>query len=349
MSDAPIFILGNGRSGTTLMRFMLNAHPDIYLCEEVCYHFWMRNFYGSYRRRLYQFFQSFSYAWLRMPPQVVLDALPQQPQSLTERDGAQVYRTVLRCKAAQYGKSRHGEKGPLLVEDLDQLFRDYPDAKVIHMVRDPRAVVHSHFTMPWSTSSFIVANLMVRTNMRRIARHGDRILAVKLEELIDRPEAVMRQVLNFVDAPWSEQVLRHTEYLHDNDGIPFPWLMEATRRPQQKALRWQDAVPPVWVRLTEAFNRQVFERYGYAAQPLVREPGQLEKMRAILADLPQLVLNGWRFVRMATIFILLPRDDAAGFQAILHSLNPQAWQRQPGWDSDLPVPPPVCPPEQLLK
>ncbi len=73
---APIFILGNGRSGTTLMRFMLNAHPDIYIGEEVCYHFWMRNFQGSFRRRLYYFFHSFSYAWLRMDPQVVLDALP---------------------------------------------------------------------------------------------------------------------------------------------------------------------------------------------------------------------------------------------------------------------------------
>lgn len=343
---APIFILGNGRSGTTLMRFMLNAHPDIYIGEEVCYHFWMHNFRGNFRRRLYYYFHSFSYAWLRMDPQVVLDALP---ADFGKKDSALVYLRILQCKAAQYGKSRYGEKGPLLTEELDRLFHDYPNARVIHMVRDPRAVVYSHFTMPWSTSSFIGANLMVRTNMRAIAKHGERILAVKLEDVLAQPEATLRKVLDFVGVDWHGNVLRHVEHLPENDGIPFPWLMEASRRPKQKALSWQEAIPPAWIRMTEAFNRKTFAAYGYAPAPLPREPGRAEKIWAIIADLPQLFLTGWHFARMLARFILLPKTDARAFQALLHSLNPAAWRRQPEWDSDLPVPPAVRSPERLLK
>ncbi len=343
---APIFILGNGRSGTTLMRFMLNAHPDIYIGEEVCYHFWMHNFQGSFKRRLYYYFHSFSYAWLRMDPQVVLDQLP---PDVNKQDSALVYLRILQCKAAQYGKTRYGEKGPLLTEELDNLFRDYPNARVIHMVRDPRAVVYSHFTMPWSTSSFIGANVMVNVNMRTITQHGERVLAVKLEDLLAEPEATLRKVLDFVGVEWSENVLHHVEHLPENDGIPFPWLMEASRRPKQKALSWQEAVPPAWIRLTEAFNRKTFATYGYSPLPLHREPGFLEKFKAVVADLPQLILTGWYFTRMLVQFIRLPKTDTGAYQTLLHSLNPAAWRRQPEWNNTLPEPPQVRSPEQLLK
>lgn len=345
---APIFILGNGRSGTTLMRFMLNAHPDIYISEEVCYHFWLRNVHGSYRRRLYQFFQSFNYAWLRMPPQDVLTAWP-EPEKLDWADASSVYLRILQCKAAQYGKARYGEKGPLLTEELDQLFKEYPQAKIIHMVRDPRAVVYSHFTMPWSTSSFIAANVMVWSNMRTLARYKHRLLTVKLEDLLAAPEPALRRILDFIGVPWNAQVLNHTEYLPENDGIPFPWLMEASKQRRQKALSWREAIPPAWIRLTESWNRTALQDHGYAALDLPHEPGAFARLWAIVKDLPALVFTGWRLLRITLGFLLLPKSQTARYQALLHSLNPEAWERQPDWSPELPEPPAVNAPAELLK
>lgn len=345
-SAAPIFILGNGRSGTTLMRFMLNAHPEIYISEEVCYHFWLRSHYGSFKRRLYLFFHSFSFAWLRLDPHEVLAQLPAQLQAA---HGPLIYLRVLQCKAAQYGKPRYGEKGPLLTEDLDQLLRDYPDARIISMVRDPRAVVYSHFTMPWSTSSFIAANLMVRMNMRRIEKHAGRVLSVKLEDLLADPRQTLERVLEHVGVAWSEQVLRHTEHLPENDGIPFPWLMEASRRPKQKALRWQDDMPAAWVRLTERINRPILLRHAYTPMPLAREPGVLAMIWAVISDLPQLLFTAGSFVWLLLRFILTPKTDTRAFQKLMHDLNPWAWRRQPDWERELPTPPAVRSPEQLLR
>lgn len=343
---APIFILGNGRSGTTLMRFMLNAHPDIYISEEVCYHFWLRNVHGSYQRRLYQFFQSFNYAWLRMDPQDVLEGLP---DPLDWPDAARVYLRILQCKAAQYGKSRYGEKGPLLTEELKQLFEQYPQARVIHMVRDPRAVVYSHFTMPWSTSSFIAANTMVWSNMHTLARYQDRVLTVKLETLLAAPEPELRRILDFIGLPWNARVLQHVNHLPENDGIPFPWLMEASKRPRQKALSWSEAIPPAWIRLTESWNRKAMQDHGYQPLALAREPGAFERLMAIVKDIPQLTFTGWRLLRITLGFLVLPKSQTARYQSLLHSLNPDAWERQPDWSPELPEPPAVDVPEHLLK
>ncbi|MBV2234899.1 MAG: sulfotransferase [Sterolibacterium sp.] len=342
---APIFILGSGRSGTTLMRFMLNAHPDIYISEEVCYHFWLRNSQGDFRKRLYAFFHSFSYAWLRMDPRVVLDGLP---KNFDQQHAAQIYLRVLQCKAGQYGKTRYGEKGPLLIEDLDQLLQEYPQARIIHMMRDPRAVVYSHYTMPWSTSSFIGANLMVHHNMRTLQRYQDRLLTVKLEDLLAAPEAQLRRILDYIGVPWSEQVLHHTDHLPENDGIPFPWLMEASRRPQQKKLSWREGIPPVWIHLTQRWNRDTFQRYGYEPLPLASPPSLLQQAAAILMDLPSLLMTGLRYVRMVAGFLLIPKTRTATYQTLLHSLNPAAWQRQ-GWSPELPEPPAVNVPDELLK
>ena len=342
---APIFILGNGRSGTTLLRFMLNAHPDVYISEEICYHFWLRNSFGRFRRRLHDYFHSFSYAWLRLPPADVLATLP---ADFTQQDAALIYLRILQCKAAQYGKARYGEKGPLLVESIDTLLRDYPQARIIHMVRDPRAVVYSHYNMPWSTSSYIAANLMVRGNMRTLARYQDQILTVKLEDLLAAPEANLRRVLEFIDVPWSAQVLQHADHPTENDGIPFPWLMEASRRPQQKKLSWRADIPPVWIHLTERWNRAALQRYGYTAINRQSSPGLWQQGMAILADLPALLMTGLRYARIVLGFFCIPKTRTARYQALLHSLNPAAWQRQ-GWSPKLPEPPVVDVPDSLLK
>lgn len=344
--SAPIFIVANGRSGTTLMRNMLNAHPNIYIAEEICFHFWMNLFHGSFRRRLRRYFQTFSYAWLRQDPRIVLDALPDRPEW---PDFPDVYRRILQCKAAQYGRKRFGEKGPLLVLVLDRLLRDYPDARIIHMVRDPRAVVHSHTTMPWSTDSLLAANYIVRTNMKKLSGYGDRVLPVKLEELVAQPEAVMRKVLTFVGEDWDDRVLHHADHLLADEGIPFPWLAEASRNAREKSVSWREALSPAWIRITEKYNRATLAAFGYAPLPLAQEPSRGQMRWAIVSDLPRLLLlalhSAWAFSRLA----ITPVSDSVRIQTLMHCTNPGAWKQHPDWNPVLPVPPSVSLSQNLLR
>lgn len=333
---APIFIIGSGRSGTTLMRYMLNAHPNIYIAEEICYHFWMSRFVGSFRQRLKNYFHSFSFAWLRVDPDKILASLPAE---LGERDFADVYRRILQTKGAEYGRGRWGEKGPLLTESLDRIFQDFPDARVIHVVRDPRSIVYSHITMPWSTCSLIAANRVVKDSLATVASHGDRILTVRLEDLVSAPEPTARRVLDFVGEPWSERVLKHAEHVLQNDGIPFPWLQEASRDRRHKKLAWSDVLSPAWIRLIETTHRDTMQHFGYAPVALPVEPSGLAKTLAVLADVPRLLYTAWRLMRLVSLFVVLPKDDTQRFQSLLHSLNPGAWALHPDWPQGLPSPP----------
>ena len=119
-TGAPIFIVGANRSGTTLLRLMLNAHPSVGIPEEVVY-------FGSrmagvpieqwrapglapaaYTRFVKNFLET-SCAPLGMPDRMALlaEILESGPA-----DFRHPYQYVLEAWARQHGKPRWGEKTP---------------------------------------------------------------------------------------------------------------------------------------------------------------------------------------------------------------------------------------------
>lgn len=331
--EKPIFIIGGGRSGTTLARYTLNAHPNIYIAEEISYYFWVNYFRGDLRTRLQKYFNTFSYVWLRQNPQNVMAMLP---SDLGKQHFPVVYRDILKTKAQQYGRRRFGEKNPLLTIAMEQVFNDFPNAKVINLVRDPRANVFSHTTMPWSSRSLLTANAVVKANYKMAKKHGDRILHIKLEDLIENPKPTIATMLDFVEEPWSDNVLDHAKNTLPNEGIPFPWLREASRDRKSKSQKWTDGLSPAWIRLIEQTNREQMQRFGYAPHSPAQSQGKLVRMSAMLADVPPLIASVYRTLRLATLLAVTAPDDTWKVQSIMHSLNPSAWDHHPEWDEDLP-------------
>lgn len=338
-SKAPIFIIGGGRSGTTLMRYMLNAHPNVYLLEEACFYSWTKGLKKNktkYKKRIDNFLNSFSFAWLRIPRAEV--TLPDD--KLNSEDAMkQVFINTMKVKAASLGKTRYGEKNPMNLMFLDKLFEDFPDAKVIHMVRDPRAQVYSHKTMPFSTPSLLMACYAVKSSFRQIHEHDDKILPIRLEDLIKAPEDMMRKVLEFVEEPWSDQVLMHDQFSIPGDGIPFPWLNEAGGTRKTKKLKWKDQLSPAWIRLIEKWQKKTMERYGYEPMKFEQEPGTLAFTGAILADIPVLLKSIFQVIVVVIKLGFTDKNDTKRMQQLIHSFNPWAWDTQPEWNSELPTPP----------
>src|SRR3989442_13498055 len=153
--DAPIFVIGTGRSGTTLLRQMLNAHPRIHLTHEAGFYSYTRHAPPalSATERLERYFQTFSFAWLRLDPQAVRDQLPPR---LPRARIAEAYRAIMRCRARQRGKPRHGAKDPLDTHNLERIFADFADPRVVYITRDPRPTVQSFNRMPFGTSSVLL-------------------------------------------------------------------------------------------------------------------------------------------------------------------------------------------------
>src|SRR5207248_810105 len=142
-SNSAPFIVGAGRSGTTLLRMMLDAHPELAIPPET------------------HFIPPLKQLWDESPQpgDAVIDALlehqswadfdidPDRFRARLESSGAANLTDVLRAfysmYAEQKGKSRWGDKTPLYVMAMPTIAELLPEAHFIHMIRDGRDVALS--------------------------------------------------------------------------------------------------------------------------------------------------------------------------------------------------------------
>jgi LPS sulfotransferase NodH len=269
MSEAraqPIFVVGSPRSGTTLLRAILNRHSEIGLCDETFFFYYVarrRRAFGDLasarnRRRLVD-----AYLSTRRMREMGLDlgALAERLM----REGTtypDFFASILRFHAEAHGKSRWGEKTPLHADELPALGAWYPDGRVVHIVRDPRDVVSSLQRMPWGARS-VLRNARVWKRLTApagAARAGIARMVVRYEDLVADPPATMRSVCAFLGVAYEEQMLVPSA------GPPArrPWLQRA-----QEAITtvtvgaWRSALSNEQVRLIEWVCAPEMAHHGY--------------------------------------------------------------------------------------
>jgi len=201
MSDTappPIFIVGCQRSGTTLVRLMLDSHPHI-----CC---------GPETRFLADLAKVTRQNWKRMS-HFGFD------KAYWHRSMARFFAGIQQDYAASKGKVRWADKTPryaLVLDFIDQLF---PDCQVVHVVRDGRDVVASHKHRFGYRSAVKAAEKWpryIRAARAAGARMGsERYHEVRYEALVADPKATMQDLLEFLGEPWNDAVLHHEDYLHD--------------------------------------------------------------------------------------------------------------------------------------
>lgn len=335
--QGPIFVIGSGRSGTTLLRMMLCAHPRIYITHEAYFYPWAaltprrdgEDFVEGYLR-------SFGFRWLRLAPETFLHEVP---RDLTRERGYVLFEAVMRAKAAQHGKARFGDKTPPHSGHLARIFRDFPDACVVRIIRDPRAVAQSLSRMPWSSGTTLFGAWINEVERRQVAPFRDRILQVRLEDLLARPRDVMGEVLDFVGEPWDDRVLDHVAHGPGADDLPpLPWFSAAAESRAASG-------PPAWmhwspatVRMVERITRASMEEGGYAPAALDVEPPLTDVLAAAARETPAMM----RDLTVLARLVQASRDpveqiETRAQKALFRSLNPAAWDRIPGFT--MPDPP----------
>jgi hypothetical protein len=195
---APVFVIGSPRSGTTLLRLILDSHPHISCGEET--HF-LRDLEAIVGRD-----------W----PLVSTYGLPREwwlerIRSLYAEFQAEVLRGS--------GKARWAEKDPtytLLLPFIEELF---PDACYVHLLRDGHDVVAS-FRDRWGYTS---AARAARTEWARYVNAArelgaclpdDRFLELRYEDLVASPEAEARRLFAFLGEPWDPAVIEFDPRAH---------------------------------------------------------------------------------------------------------------------------------------
>ncbi len=268
----PIFVCGVGRSGTSLLQSMLDAHPALALPPET--HFFRR--YVAPRRARARHERGGAarfravlagdadFARAGLAPR---DVAPDGPLDLRA-----CYARLLSLYAARQGKPRAGDKDPRNLDCLAALFDAFPDAWVLHVVRDPRDVLLSRTKAAWSAARpWWLHALVCREQLRRgraLGRRlfGPRCLEVRYEELIGAPEETLRRVAAHVELDYDDAMLsfaRSAARLVDERELA--WKRE-TLGPllRTNAGKWREGLSAVQIRWTEAVAGETLTELGYA-------------------------------------------------------------------------------------
>jgi hypothetical protein len=124
---------------------------------------------------------------------------------------ARFYDRIFTRNVERQGKRRWGDKTPFHTWHVDAMARLFPDAVFVGIVRHPGANVGSN--MNRFGHSFIRAVSHVdrhgRELARQAARHQERFVLLRYEDLVLRSEPVLRELLDWLGEPWSDRVLEH--------------------------------------------------------------------------------------------------------------------------------------------
>jgi hypothetical protein len=342
-ASAPIFVVGTGRSGTSLLRCMLSAHPRIYVSHEASFYAWMMLYQrrGTGTEFLDYFFKTASFRWLRVDPARVLAGLP---TPLPRERLPEAFAAVMREKAAQYGRPRYGDKTPSHSRFIGRILEDFPGARIVYIVRDPRATVLSMSQMPWAAASFYANAVFCELDWRHAKKYLDRMHLVRLEDLLADPEKQMRAILDFVGEPWDPAVLDHVANHPDkHDMPPLPWLESAVQARVAPEPRWMK-LPPMQIRMIEDICKRTMKDCGYAPAELrlAREPGKLRLLLEEFRELPSAVRYLFTYWRLAQLSKDPANFDGDRMMAVFRKVNPGAWAHYPGFET-MPNPPALPP------
>ena len=208
------FIVGSARSGTTLLRAMLDAHPLLAIPGESHFIPRLRALRARYERR--SGFDVARYcadlardryfsAWGLPADDLRADLVRVAPDTV-EAAIRQTYQSY----AATRGKERWGDKTPAYVLHVGTISSMLPEARFLHVIRDGRDVSRSLTDLGWA-SSIEDAALRWAFRVRKGREAGrllgaDRYLEVRYEDLISETAPTLHRICSFLDIPFDEQM-----------------------------------------------------------------------------------------------------------------------------------------------
>jgi len=212
---APFFIVGNDRSGTTMLRLILDRSREAAVPSESML---LRDFAHERRRgRLGEPGEAERFlAAVWRHPKVRLWKLEGEPPPVPPGLGhAEAYRFAVeapfRAYARSQGKDRFGDKTPAYLHCVDELFDVWPEARVVVLVRDGRDVALSLRGVPfgpnnvWSAARWWARG--IRRGLEAERRHPGAVLHVRYEDLCTEPERVTLSICDFLELAYHPGML----------------------------------------------------------------------------------------------------------------------------------------------
>ena len=295
----PVIVLGVRRSGTTLLRVMLDRNPALAIPDE------------SYvvpplarRHRGTVDVDAFLDDLRRVPTLVEWGLTPEavarrlRPRMTT----GEAIAAVFEAYAAERGKVRWGDKTPLYMQYLPMLDRLFPTARYVHLVRDGRDAALSFLSVPagimtegwghprdatgfacqWATEARAARALGMRVGPGRYHQ-------VPYEALVADPEAELCRICSFAALDYDEAMLA---YVGQTDSAHKEHQRRLDEPPRVGVRDWRTEMAPGEIAAFEAVAGDLLGELGYEVRRRGHDARRLAAYRAKTA--------AWRSVGAVT-------------------------------------------------
>lgn len=284
----PFFVVGSARSGTTLLRLMLNSHPDVAVPPESRF---ITELYTDEEVDAERTLQALGEhhrfgAW-----ELSLDDVRKELGRSGRVHFVDVIAAAYQAYAKARGKVRWGDKTPRYVEHMPLISGLFPDARFVHLVRDGRNVALSYADVPFGPKTVgQVAELWGGRVAEGIAAGrqlgDDRYLEVCYELLTGagQTESQLRQLCDFLSLPFDSEMLEYTEQARsavlDRATQYNPHITEGV---QSQVRSWESSMPEEHIEIFEAVAGEVLSQLGYERR--FPHPGRVARAKGALSKL----------------------------------------------------------------
>jgi len=305
--EKPIFVVGLHRTGSTLWHNIIAMNPEICRLTEIRFlaprwwhkdvAYFIRTQVGdlsldaNVERMIDMFFSKEMYPglegayWRFKGYEHVVDDKEfregfKKRVLNSDRSLGSIFKALVEEITFAIGKKRACVKFPLDLNNVPKLFEWYPECKVMHITRDPRAMATSKMNDPSGTAVRVARYPYLSSGIRKgamlfaitqyiwssrlhVAYKG--LTGYKLfryEDLLCEPEKVIRELCSFLELDFSPNMLQPQKGKHEHQ----PSSITGKRRKgfdREAVWRWKTVMSPFSAALVGLITKRSMERFGY--------------------------------------------------------------------------------------
>lgn len=288
----PILVTGPDRSGTTLLYTILASHPEMMMVRRTNLWRWFDNKYGDLSQPV-----NLERCLRKMMRYERLSVLAIDPGGAKaefergERSYGRLFEILFEQQAERLGRPRWGDKSLHTELHADRVFEEWPDARMVYLMRDPRdryvSVMgrqekgsdrHASIIGRWIRST--------RAAEAQVRKRPQSFRIVRYEDLVADPEGVVRAVCGFVGLDYDPAMLEmgggddRTAEGGNSSFEPIAPGVISTR----SVGRYRSLLDDRTVAFIQGVCGPWMRRHGYELDPLDLSPS--EWFRAYVTDLP---------------------------------------------------------------
>lgn len=268
-----IFVVGCPRSGTSLLREKLNNHEKIAIMGETHYfthmrlqllsYYFTKNpyfFYNLTYSYLYRLLKSMNiddyiitrkldiidianllrnyhykqYRWFDNSNLSIKDIINQIDKKNSISNYNKIFKAWIEAYAINQNKPICGEKTPIHILYIDEIQKIFDNSYFLHIIRNPFSTVASIRKMPWGSNDLITNSKLWCKCMDIDTSSIKNYYQIKFEDLIDKPEFTMKNIINFLGVRFNKDILNKSNSIIESNEY---WKKDSIKLIDKKRIR----------------------------------------------------------------------------------------------------------------